>query len=194
MTVAVQLEGEGVSERLLTFDDFVRMADDGYFGDSKHLELINGKIFDLAPISPGHSGAQTRTLVALVKALGAVAERLEADVRGPVTLHLDRFNAPEPDAAVVRRATDAFYRGGDALLVVEVAQTSQRRDLGPKMRLYAEAGVPEYWVVDAKARRLHVFKTPNDSRYVDGPTVLAEGDRIAPGFAPNAFVNISDLF
>ena len=51
------------------------------------------------------------------------------------------------------------------MLVVEVAQSSLRVDLGFKAPLYASAGIPEYWVLDLDYDRLIVHRDPCGDGY-----------------------------
>ena len=48
-----------------------------------------------------------------------------------------------------------------------MGNTSLRMDLGPKARIYATAGIPEYWVLDVKRREVVVHREPSGSRYED---------------------------
>lgn len=71
---------------------------------------------------------------------------------------------PEPDIAVIRGELqdypDEHPRAEDVALIVEVADTSLRRDRGTKKRLYARAGIPVYWIVNLKGRRVEVYTEP----------------------------------
>ena len=70
---------------------------------------------------------------------------------------------PQPDLAIRRlravpcKDREAFAE--DVLLLIEVADTSLRYDRSPKLRLYAEAGVAEYWLVDCATESIEVFRT-----------------------------------
>ena len=104
-------------------------------------------------------------------------------------------NRPEPDAYVVSRSSSNFTRvpvGSDLLLAVEVSNSTLKDDLHKKADLYARAGVPEYWVLDVVARRLHCHRDPVDGRYTD-VQVRAEVDTIAHLSAPTAEVRVADL-
>jgi Uma2 family endonuclease len=69
---------------------------------------------------------------------------------------------PEPDVAVLREYKAEYRKrhptGEETELVVEIADSSLASDLSIKRRLYARAGVPEYWVVDLNNRRLVVHR------------------------------------
>lgn len=76
---------------------------------------------------------------------------------------------PEPDGAVVRGRIDDYLEsppaGGDLFSIVEVADSSLSIDLGPKLRTYARARIPQYIVADLVNNRLLVHEEPADDVY-----------------------------
>jgi Uma2 family endonuclease len=86
------------------------------------------------------------------------------------------------------------YRSGRTkpLLVIEVADASLEYDLGEKAALYAEAGVPEYWVVDLVERVLVVHRDPYEGSYRARMT-LDESARFAPASWPELAFEVSLL-
>ena len=189
MTVALRNH-----EVLFTFDDFVRMADDGYFGDAEHLELIDGRIFSLSPVSLHHTRGQSRLWRALDRALCDRLMASGAEVVGPSTLQIDALNAPEFDAAIVNADSERDYlRTMDVLLVAEVMLSSRSRDLRSKPSLYAAAGVPEYWVADRRNKRLHVFRRPTPQGYQERLDPLEPGETIATLAVPDIAIPVADL-
>ena len=62
-----------------------------------------------------------------------------------------------------------------AALLVEVSRTTLRRDMKMKRGIYARAGVPEYWVVDADKAVVHRFWQPTDGEYRQEPAVPLAG-------------------
>ena len=72
-------------------------------------------------------------------------------------------NRPEPDVYVLRQGAenDKTPSGVDALLVVEVAQSTQDSDFGYKAGLYTRAGVAEYWAINLPQRTLIIHRSPN---------------------------------
>ena len=69
-------------------------------------------------------------------------------------IRIDNYDEPQPDVALLRPRGDDYAAATptppDILLLVEVADSTLRIDLGRKARIYADAGVAEYWVVDLK--------------------------------------------
>ena len=108
-----------------------------------------------------------------------------------------RVNDPLPDAAVtIEQAT--FYADRnpgpeDILLLVEVSDSTLKTDLNAKARLYARIGVPEYWVADIPARRLHRHRQPGRSGYAE--VAIFEAEQSVSCLArPEAAVTVGELF
>jgi len=138
------------TRRLFTAEEYHRMGEAGILHDDDRVELIEGEIVEMAPIGSRHFHAVTTLTHALVKAVG---ERALVSIQGP--LRLSERTEPQPDVVLLRRRADYRARGPhaeDALLVVEVADTTLGYDRGTKLRLYARAAIPEAWIVDMAAQ------------------------------------------
>ena len=137
----------------LTVEDFLRLDKKGAFGDHKKVELIEGEIWIVSPQLDRHSLMQAELTIeiglALRKTETALRPRIEASTR------LSDYSLPQPDIALANYSGDGVLPLEHVALIVEVSNTTLRTDLGRKLRLYAEAGVPEYWVVDLKGGKLH---------------------------------------
>jgi Uma2 family endonuclease len=164
-----------VSRHRLTVADFRRMGEVGILGPEDRVELIAGEIIDMSPIGSLHA--------ALVRAIATalthhVREQALLAIQDP--LALTDTSQPQPDLAVLRPRAD-FYAAAhpgpaDVLLVIEVADTTLAFDLDVKVPLYAAAGVPEAWVIEAASRRTHVFRRPVNGRYAERHVVEADGE------------------
>lgn len=164
----------------LTLAEYDRMIAAGEFDprERNRLELIRGELRKMSPIGSEHEvvvDCLTEWSFANLPK-GKVWVRVQNSIGLPV---LD--SAPEPDLAwVVRRD---YSRGRptaeDVLLVVEVAESTLRFDLGEKAEMYAEAGIEDYWVVNLRTRSIVVHRAPADGRYSDVRT-YSEADEIRP--------------
>lgn len=85
---------------------------------------------------------------------------------------------PEPDIAIAETHGDGFLPVTKVRLVVEISDTTLELDLGRKQRVYAEAGVPEYWVVDVNARVVHQMWAPDGDGFTAARDV-SFGDLLA---------------
>ena len=138
-----------ISKRLFTVHDYHRMVGAGILSEGDRVELIRGEVVAMSPIGPRHGAAVLRANRALGRLVG---DRAIVGVQGSV--RLDEYDEPQPDLYLLRPKKD-FYASGhagpaDILLLVEVADSSLEYDQEVKMGLYAETGVPEYWIADIR--------------------------------------------
>ena len=182
-----------LTQHKLDADDYFRMIDAGILGKEDWVELIDGEILDMAPISQVHAAAASALTQALVMAC-----RDQAIVGPHNSVRLDRLNVPQPDFAVLRPRPDFYATGdrpgpADILLLVEVADSSLRYDLTVKLPLYARAGIPELWIVDLKRRALDAFRRPAGGQYAEVAT-YRPSNRLALIAAPDITVRLDLAF
>jgi Uma2 family endonuclease len=119
----------------------------------------------------------------------ALDGRAIVSVQLPIAL--TEYTEPEPDLAIYRRRSTVPYKerephAEDALLIIEVAESSLAYDRSTKLRLYAEAGIPEYWVVDCLAESIEIHRVPDAGSYRD--VSRSEG---AVSVSPQAFPDVA---
>lgn len=165
------------------------MVDTGILGPDDRVELIEGEILTMSPEKSRHSAAVDLVADALRVAFGA-----GHSVRVQHPLALGQWSEPEPDVAVVvgtpRDYVDAHP--SSAVLVVEVADTSLLDDRGAKQRLYARAGIAEYWIVNLRDSVLEVYVQPEGDGYARSDRLSREGV-VVPLAAPSARIAVGDL-
>ena len=158
-------EFPGLKHRI-SVDAYHRMGDAGVFAPDARIELIEGEIFDKAPIGSRHASVVNRLNRIIVQAVG---ERVITQVQGPV--RLGDLSEPEPDLALlVPRADyyrDALPSAAGVLLIIEVADSTQRLDRRVKVPLYARHGVPEVWVIDLENVLVHFHRRPDNGAYAE---------------------------
>ncbi len=147
-----------------TVDDYHRMAADGILAPGQRVELIQGEVVEMTPIGSRHAAVVNQ----LNRLLGrAVGDRAIVSVQNPIRLSI--HDEPEPDLALLKPRRDGYSEAlpspGDALLVIEVADTSLRYDLDSKLPLYARAGTPEAWLVDLVNNVIERHTSPGDEGY-----------------------------
>jgi Uma2 family endonuclease len=176
-TANVRLAYMGMSEhptvRRITADEAMRMVEAGILGDDEPVELLDGVLVEMSPQGPKHAASTRR----LAKHLRAVYSG-NAEVLEEKPLAASTHDLPEPDVAVVRPRDDDYFEshptGRDAILIVELAWSSQRVDRS-KASIYAAGGVEVYWLVDLVARQLELRTTPVDGAYLV-TRILGEDD------------------
>jgi Uma2 family endonuclease len=127
--------------------------------DDWRVELLDGLLVEMSPNHPPHA-------TAVMRLNWLLSHARDAWVRVQLPFAAADGWMPEPDLLLL--PADARTRDGhpaSALLICEVAVTSQAVDRGPKARAYAAAGVPGYWLLDVPAGRLEVFEAPGPDGY-----------------------------
>jgi Uma2 family endonuclease len=77
-------------------------------------------------------------------------------------------------------------------LVIEIADTTLAFDLSTKARLYARAGIIEYWVLDLPGRRIIVHRAPRDGAY-SSVVAYRETEFVSPLAARDAKLQVGDV-
>lgn len=131
----------------------------GVFVDER-IELLDGALVKMSPIGPAHSSTVQRLSELLMFRL---AGRATVRIQNPFAA--GPISEPEPDVAVVPLGSYDSAHPDQAYLIIEVAESSQAKDRGDKARIYAQCGVPEYWIVNLTARQLEIHQEPCDGRY-----------------------------
>jgi Uma2 family endonuclease len=176
----------------ITVDDYYRMAEVGLLAHDARVELIEGEIIEMASIGSRHYAA--------VAKLSRLLERAVLDqaiVVAQSSLRLSRSSQPEPDLVLIKPRADfyatALPTGADSFLVVEVSDTTLPYDVKVKAPLYAQHGVPEYWVIDIEQKALRRFAAPQDGSWTDVTVVVSPGVVCLPG-VEGATIDLSGLF
>lgn len=155
---------------------------------SKNVELLRGLIVTKMAKSPLHEFIAHR----LLKLLMALMPRgFEVRHEAPITLH---DSEPEPDLSIVAGHEEDWTADhpGQAQLVIEVAVTSTSVD-ETKAEMYAEAGIPEYWLVRAEERTVDVYREPTPEGY-RSQIRLHASDRLQCATLPVVTFSVADIF
>lgn len=154
----------------LLVDDFLLLDRAGAFGDYAKTELIDGTIYVVNAQYSAHMKAKVRMLRRLADACDQLAVGLEAWSEGAVLI--GPSSMPEPDIFVATAIPqDGPVPCENVVLAIEISDSTQAFDLGKKAKLYAKAGIPEYWVVDLKARVIYRRWSPGSKGYGEESTV-----------------------
>jgi Uma2 family endonuclease len=153
---AAEIHGE-LSElvRPLRREEYDQLVLAGAFEDER-IELLDGVLVEMSP-----EGTEHAWIIQLLTRLLArgLPEQLALRVAAPWAAS-DR-SEPEPDFAVIPTGDYRREHLGKAVLVIEVSRSSLLKDLRLMARIYAAAGVPEYWVIDVEALAVHRHTEPS---------------------------------
>jgi Uma2 family endonuclease len=179
---------DGLPRWRWTVAEIEKLAASGIFTEYDQFELLGGEIVPMSPKGRRHEIIRLK--------LGYRFTRLATE---------DIFVAPEPQFNL---SSDTFLipdllvhptaiatpdvRGSDALLVVEVAETSLTYDLKIKLPLYAAHGVPEYWVINAATLVTTVHRQPSGTSYAVAQEI-APDTPLVPSLAPILAVSLNAL-
>jgi Uma2 family endonuclease len=168
------------------------MVEVGILAKRDRVELIEGEIVEKFPMSVRHHAFVMNLSQHLIVRLNP---RALVSVGTAVALSDD--TDVEPDLAVLRLRTPSFKVrepwAEDALLVIEVADVSLAYDRTTKLRLYAEAGIPEYWIVDCDAEAVEVYRNPTPTAYRDVARVAGTSS-VAPQTFPDVKLTLAEIF
>jgi Uma2 family endonuclease len=171
-----------VEPRRFTSDEVQAMLEAGILHEDDRLELIDGQLLTMAPIGDPHIACINRLNYELNKRLITQdIDDVRVSVQNPV--RIDAHNEPEPDV-VLTTALDGGPRPDDVLLLVEVAASSLAYDRTLKLPLYAEAGIPEVWIVNLEEQQVEVHRAPSGSAYRTRH-LAAPGDRLTVEARPS---------
>ena len=149
--------------RRLSAAEFDRLVAAGVFAEDEPLELLDGYLVTKMPKNPPHDSC----LQLLEEALRPLLPTGWC-LRNQSTLLLPT-SRPEPDLCVVRGSGRSYVAqhpsAGDVGLLIEVADTSLSLDRLDKARLYAEAGIDIYWIVNFVDRQIEVHTSPSGQGY-----------------------------
>ncbi|GAB6068134.1 Uma2 family endonuclease [Methylothermus subterraneus] len=171
----------------ITTAEFQRMVEAGVFAEDDRLELIEGEIFEMAPVGARHAECVSRLVRILVK-----GSRSLVRVQDPICLSEE--SQPQPDIAVVkdRNYAQAHPRPQDVLLLIEVADTSLTYDRTVKLPLYARYAIPEVWLVDLTQNQIEAYRQPQPQGY--GQKLVAKpGEGIKAVLDPQIQVAVAEV-
>lgn len=186
------LASSGPATVPLTVDHFLALIRAGAFDRTPgQVELIHGRIVQMNPQGPQHADPID---VLAEWSIGAAAGRYTIRVQVPVAIP-DLNSCPEPDIAWVtrRRYRDRYPTADEVHLLMEVSKTSRQFDRTEKQRLYAAAGIGEYWRIDVPSQSVEVYRDPADDHYRSLVT-YDRGKSIRPKCLPEVALAVSDLF
>jgi len=180
-----------VQRHRFSVDEYHRMGEAGLFAEDDRIELIEGEIVDMVPIGGPHVFLVNRLTRHFVHCGG---DQAVVSVQNPIRLSND--TEPEPDFVLLSPrlvSPTKVPEAAAALLVVEVAGSSLDYDRRVKARLYGQAGIPEYWLLDVEHRTLERYSDPSPQGYRQTRLFL-EGESLQCERLPGCTLDLGELF
>lgn len=153
-----------IARRAFTVAEYEQMVAAGVLAEDDRLELIDGEIRETSPIGPYHA-AVVKRLVRLISR--QLSDDLLLGVQDPI--QLSDYSEPQPDIAIVAARADDYAQAHPTpeavRLLIEVSDSSAAYDRGEKLPRYAQAGIPEVWIVDVAAQQVEQYTQPAHGQY-----------------------------
>ncbi|MBW4668511.1 MAG: Uma2 family endonuclease [Cyanomargarita calcarea GSE-NOS-MK-12-04C] len=169
-----------------TTDEYHRMIAAGIL-ENRCVELLKGEIVEMPPEGEPHAYFSSEAGEYLMRLLGD-----RAMIRSSKPITLPNNSEPEPDIAIVQRLGREYLEHHpypeNVFWLIEYSDSSLDKDLEMKSKVYAEARIPEYWVVNLRKRQLIVFREPQDGEYASKSTLTV--GTVYPSALPDVAVSI----
>ena len=177
--------------RKFTVAEYYKMAEVGILKDDERVELIEGEIVVMSPIGPGHAWRVDLTADLITRHLD---ERFIVRNQNPI--HLSDSSEPEPDIIIMVRRREGYGAAhptpADALLIIEVADSSLSYDRDVKAHIYGRNGIPETWVKNLPEDCIERFTEPGPDGYAQH-TIHHRGETLTPVSLPDLELAVDDL-
>lgn len=174
----------------LTYEQFRQLPDDG-----KQYELVHGEVH----LTPAPT---TKHQFVLRNLTGSLLQYLAQHPLGelafaPLDVRLGDDTSLQPDLIFVSNARgkiihEAFIQGAPDLAVEILSTSTAAHDRATKLPVYAEAGVPEVWLIDSQAKTVEVLKLQGKKYFVD--TTLAGDQSLTSSLFPGWQLSPNELF
>lgn len=172
-----------------TIEEYHAMIATGIL-DNRRVELLRGEIVEMSPEKEPHAYFSTEAGTYLIRLLGD-----SAIVRPAKPITLPNNSEPEPDLAIVQKLGREYLQHHpypeNIFWLIEYSNSSLEKDLETKTKIYAEAGISEYWVVNLKKKVLIVFREPEDGDYASKSTF--SGGTVYPLAFPDVAISVDAI-
>lgn len=179
------------ARKLFTTTEYHKLRETGFFAEDDRIELLDGEIIAMSPIGPKHAGCVNKLNRLLNRKVGR-----DVIVAAQNPVWLNNYSEPQPDIALLKLRDDVYTESHptpeDTLVAVEVSDSTLEGDRQVKLPKYAQAGVPEFWLVDLVNNRIEVHALPNEGVYQEVRIILRHQNIISRAL-PQLKLKASDI-
>lgn len=192
MTTVVEVEKVSkVVPKRFRVEDFRKMTQAGILPEESGWEIIDGYLIDKMTIGSKHAGTVKR-LDEIIR--DRIGKAVIVSIQDPI--HLDDYNEPEPDVALLKRRSDFYAQSHpspqDVLLLVEVFDSTIEYDREIKKVIYAKAGIREFWLVNLLNNTVEVYSQPKNGNY-HLARILESGETVEATAVENLKMQIDEI-
>ena len=180
-----------LERKKFTVTDISQMVKVGILPEESGWELINGEIIHHMTVGSKHAGTVNKVNLILNR---SVADKYIVAVQNPIRIDAD--NEPEPDISVLKMREDFYAESHpepvDILLVIEVSVSTVDFDREIKRKLYAQAGIGEYWLIDVEKGLIESYTKPKNGEYFE-KKIYERDKSIRSKQVGNLELNVSEI-
>ncbi|MFN7928281.1 MAG: Uma2 family endonuclease [Blastocatellia bacterium] len=178
-----------IPRRRFTVEEYHRMAEAGILAPEERIELIEGEVIEMAAIGPRHAMCVDRIDEVIREKLGRIIH-----LRAQNPIRLSNITEPQPDITLAKRADYSTHHptGDDVLLAIEVSDTTLEKDRTLKQKVYANASVPEFWIVNLPDDVIEIYRNPAGDVYSDVQCILRDGT-LSPHLLPTLILSAEEI-
>lgn len=144
-------------------DEYYKMIELGMLKDYEKAEIIDGELIQKMTIGDKHAAVVNKLTRLFIK---NVSDDVLVSIQNP--LRLSDFNEPEPDlvlADLTKYDGSRHPRPEEVILLIEVSDSTLKYDRDSKVPLYAEAGIPEVWIINLPNNIIEIHQKPSNGLY-----------------------------
>lgn len=172
-------------------DEYYQMIELGLLKDYEKAEIIEGELISKMPIGEKHSAIVERLSEILHDELGK-----SVSLRNQQPIKFSDYNEPQPDLAILQRRDDFYFYEKpvpkDVLILIEVSDSTLKYDRDTKLALYAEAEIPEVWIINLPNNIIEVHQKPSIGIY-QLAQIYKSGEVVKSAILPNLEIEVDKI-
>jgi Uma2 family endonuclease len=178
-----------IPRRRFTVDEYYRMAEAGILAPDERVELIEGEIIEMAAIGPRHVMCVDRIDEVIREKLGRTIH-----LRAQNPIRLSDTTEPQPDITLAKCADYSTRHpvSEDVLLAIQVSDSTLEKDRTLKQKVYANANIPEFWIVNLPEDVIEIYRHPAGDVYQEVNVFLRE-ESLSPHLLPNLVLRAEEI-
>lgn len=180
---------QGTHQHPLSVEAYAILWKAGLLND--RVELIEGVIYDMAPIGGRHISLTNLLNMELARRV----DPLQWTIQVQSAIRLDNYSEPEPDLCILNQSAEALMgrmaTAEDVYVVMEVADTTLQHDRAIKAPLYAKNNIPYYWLFNLQEPCLIIYSDPQAGCYQQHEVIVAS-DQQTVAVLPDVSLSVSD--
>ncbi len=175
----------------ITTDIYHQMIEQGILTSNDKIELLEGDLIKMSAVGPRHAACVDRLSEILRTAFGTAIT-----LRHQNPVELSKVSEPEPDITILRRREDFYAQAhpapGDVLLLIEISESTLKKDRGIKLSAYAKAEILEYWIVNLQDDIIEVYTNPTGNSY-QTVRIVHRHETLSPVLLPAVILEADEI-